>query len=201
MTSVSISAESIEHSLTSRGEPPKPSFLERQASVAILLRFEGDEPEVLLMRRIVRSDDPWSGQVSLPGGSAKDIDRDLVATAVRETQEEVEVDLESCARLVGHLDPIRPVPRGLKLPLFITPLVFFQTSTASPAPGDEAQRVFWFPLGRAAAGELDSSYTWKIGPTSRDFPCWRFDGEVVWGLTHRILVELLGLVRGTTTDP
>jgi 8-oxo-dGTP pyrophosphatase MutT (NUDIX family) len=195
MACVDLSAEHIERRLTARPEPKTSLFFERDAAVALVLRFEREAPDLLLMRRIERADDPWSGQVSLPGGSAKKNDADLVATAVRETREEVGLELDQCARLVGALEPIHPVPRGPSLPLHITPYVFFQTRPDRPQPGDEAQRVFWFPLDQAADGSLDDSYAFKIAFTSRDFPCWRHDGEVVWGLTYQLLRDFLKLLR------
>jgi 8-oxo-dGTP pyrophosphatase MutT (NUDIX family) len=195
MVTMALSAEHIEQRLAARSAPKTSLFFERDAAVALVLRFKREAPDVLLMRRIERSDDPWSGQVSLPGGSAKKLDADLVATAVRETHEEVGLDLGAGARLVGALDPIHPVPRGPSLPLHITPFVFFQTRAEKPSAGDEAQRVFWLPLDQAADGVLDSSFAFKIAFTSRDFPCWRYDGEVVWGLTYQLLRGFLKLLR------
>src|SRR5262245_15848363 len=40
----------------------------RRAAVAAILRWRGDEPEILLMERAQRDGDRWSGQVSMPGG-------------------------------------------------------------------------------------------------------------------------------------
>ncbi len=169
--------------------------LSKIAAVAIVLRYQNGGPEVLLMRRIERDGDPWSGQISLPGGSGKDADGDAVGTAIRETQEEVGLDLAVCARRIGFLPPVHPVPRGLARPLHVTPVVFTQIRDDPTAAGDEAQRVFWFPLDRAAAGELDGTTHWKIGFIDKQFPCWNFDGEVVWGMTHRILLSLLKTTR------
>ena len=43
-----------------------------RAAVAITLRVHHDRPELLLMRRAESEGDPWSGQVSLPGGHAEE---------------------------------------------------------------------------------------------------------------------------------
>lgn len=177
--------------------PAKCTRLERAAAVAIVLWYRQPSPEVLLMRRARRRGDPWSGQISLPGGRAEREDSDVVATAVRETHEEVGLHLDTNARVIGAIDAIRPVPRGLARPLHITPVVFELLQPQPLQLGDEAVRAFWLPLAEAASGALDSEHTHKVGPISKQWPCWRHDGEVVWGLTYHILGSLLALARET----
>jgi len=33
-----------------------------------------------------------------------------------------------------------------------------------------------------------------LGPETRQLPCWQYQGHVVWGLTYRMLDDLLRLV-------
>ena len=74
--------------------------------MAAILRPGDPEPEVLLIRRAEKVGDPWSGHMAFPGGRADPRDPDLRATAVRETREEVGLDLENDAELIGILDDI-----------------------------------------------------------------------------------------------
>lgn len=173
-----------------------PRFFMRGAAVAVPLRFApgGVDPEVLLMRRIEQRGDPWSGHVSLPGGRAEEGDGSAANTAIRETEEEVGIDLRRQGELVGHLPPLKPLVSVSSRPLHVTPVVFFVDGAARPEPREEAQRVFWLPLARAASGALDSSFRYRLGPVSKAFPCWRHDGEVIWGLTYRILGTLMGRI-------
>src|SRR5262249_32474233 len=147
------------------------------------------------MQRAEREGDRWSGHVSLPGGNAAPDDADLVATAVRETREEVGVDLTASARLLGRLDAIQAVARGKLLPMTITPFVFAQVRDAPLALGPEAAAAFWLPLDEAARGALDRTYRWQLRPPAMSLPCWNFDGRVVWGLTYKMLDSLLTLLR------
>ena len=169
----------------------------RRAAVAALLRFDRGAPEVLLMKRIEREGDRWSGHVSFPGGNHHPDDPDLVATAVRETAEEVGIDLSGAARLLGRLDSVIPLSRTGPVPMTVTPFVFELVTEVSPEPGDEAESVFWLPLDRVLAGELDSEYEYLYGPQPMMLPCWRYDGYVVWGLTYRLLRDLMDLVSGS----
>ena len=159
----------------------------RRAAVAIALRGA----EVLLMKRAERPGDRWSGQISLPGGHAEPVDTDLAATAARETHEEVGVTLTD---LVGALPPVQAKARGKPLPTTILPAVYTLEGDVDVTLGPEAQAAFWFPLDRAAAGDLDAPYRYTHGEVVVQLPSWRYDDHVVWGLTHCILTDLLGLM-------
>jgi 8-oxo-dGTP pyrophosphatase MutT (NUDIX family) len=166
----------------------------RRAAVSALLDVREGEPHVLLMQRATHPGDRWSGHVSFPGGREEDHDRDLLATAVRETHEEVGVDLERSARLIGQLDSVRAVARGKVLPMSITPFVFVRTDDIEVVLSDEAETVFWFPLARALRGELDEPYEYRKGPLRWTLPSWQWQGHTVWGLTYEMLSSLLSLV-------
>ncbi|MFC1500453.1 NUDIX hydrolase, partial [Candidatus Zixiibacteriota bacterium] len=73
-----------------------------QAAVALVLVPAGEGLEMLLIKRTERDDDPWSGQMAMPGGRRDAEDDDLCQTAIRETREETAVDL-GCAELIGEL--------------------------------------------------------------------------------------------------
>lgn len=188
--------------LAAQEGPPGPRLepSTRRAAVAILLRHaaEAPEAEVLLLRRAEREGDRWSGQIGLPGGHADGADRDLLATALRETREEVGLDLAREAELVGQLHPVQAKARGVLLSMWITPFVFCSRAELVPSPGPEAVEVFWFPLARARAGELAWTHRYRREDEERVLPAWRFEERVVWGLTFEILTAFarIGLEPG-----
>jgi 8-oxo-dGTP pyrophosphatase MutT (NUDIX family) len=167
----------------------------KRAAVAAILRFDRGRPEVLLIERAEHAEDRWSGHVSMPGGREDDGDADLLATAMRETREEVGVDLAS-AHLLGRLDPVHAIARGRILPMTITPFVFEPLEEPQVRLGPEAAACFWLPLDAARAGALDGAYEYHLGPVPLRLPCWRWEGHTVWGLTHRMLARLLEVVAG-----
>jgi 8-oxo-dGTP pyrophosphatase MutT (NUDIX family) len=165
----------------------------RHAAVAVLLYEEpGAGPRVLLMKRAERAGDPWSGHISLPGGRFEPTDPDLLATAIRETHEELTIDLTG-TRLLGQLAPLHPRtsgPNGIE----VTPFVFVTSAAVEPQCGPEAIAAFWFPLELAASGALDGTYTYASG---MEFPSWTYEGHVIWGLTMRILNDVLATASGS----
>ena len=82
--------------------------------------------EVLFVRRADNPGDPWSGQVSFPGGKQDVADGGCDrSTAVRETFEEIGVDLRA-PRFVylGQIDDRSAFSRGTKVDLSISTFVF-----------------------------------------------------------------------------
>ena len=67
----------------------------RRAAVALVLRRNLSEAEMLVIKRSVSERDHWSGHLALPGGRVEEGDASLLAAAVRETFEEVGIDLEA----------------------------------------------------------------------------------------------------------
>ncbi len=162
---------------------------QRRAAVSVVLHDE-PSPRVLLMKRAERDGDPWSGHISLPGGGYQPSDVDLRVTAIRETQEELGIELDG-ACLLGNLAPLQPSSGSRSIE--ITPFVFVTRAALEPVCGPEAVAAFWLPLDQAASGALDSTY---IYPASQHaFPSWSYEGHVIWGLTWRILGLVLELGR------
>lgn len=187
-----IDVESVRNALAGRTAEPHPETESGQrAAVAAVLRDRPDGAEVLLIRRAAREGDPWSGHMALPGGRQQPDDRDLYHTALRETHEEVGIDLRSHGMLVGELDPIEAVARGRRVGLTIAPFVFALQGEPELYTNVEVEEALWAPLSPLARGELDTTVRYDIeGGASFDLPGWDVGGRIVWGLTYRMLKAL-----------
>ena len=64
------------------------------------------EPEILFIKRASRDGDRWTSHVAFPGGGREPDDADDCATSVRETREEVGVDLNE-----DHCVPVGNLPQ------------------------------------------------------------------------------------------
>jgi len=147
--------------------------------------------EALFIKRAVMQGDPWSGQIALPGGRREPQDADLFATALRETKEETGIDLTRAARL-GVLDDLYPRTPTLP-PVVVRPFVFAVPSRPPTVTSVEVDHSFWIPLERLLAPGVRHEITLTIRGERRVFPAYDLGvgGEVIWGMTERILTPLL----------
>lgn len=168
----------------------------RQASVATVLREGPRGAEVLLIQRAEHPNDPWSGHMAFPGGRREPHDEHLLATAVRETREELGLDLSDAEHL-GHVDDVQAIARGQVLDLVIRPQVFVLPG-APPrlTPNYEVAATVWAPIAPMVAGEIDTVRPWREGTRTYRMPAYDVEGRIVWGLTYRMLRTLFTIVEG-----
>lgn len=163
----------------------------RPAAVAMLLVDGPAGAEVLFIRRAERAGDPWSGQIALPGGRRDAADPDLLATAIRETREEIGVALEEAEQL-GVLDDLYPRTPVLP-PVVVRPFVFALRRQPPLVLSDEVTETFWVPLATLTAPESRREITLTIRGVERTFPAYVVHDSVIWGMTERILTPFLEL--------
>lgn len=178
-------------------DSPEPG---RRAAVAAVLRERprARTAELLFIRRAEHPRDPWSGHMAFPGGRREESDPDLLATAVRETREEIGLDLASHASLLTRLPDVPAVARGRRMGLVIAPFVFALQGHDGDAlvPNAEVAETVWVPLDWLAAGGGRAAYPYEFEGNTIELPSVRLEGgRVVWGLTYQMLHLLLGAVR------
>lgn len=170
-----------------------------EAAVAAILRepAPGAEAEVLLIRRAEREGDPWSGHMAFPGGRREAADADLLATATRETREEVGLDLAAAGRLLGSLEPVRSPSRTGRFALTISPFIFALVDPDPPALAlnHEVAEAVWAPLGALGRGETRGSFDYVHEGVTLHLPCLHVGDRVVWGLTYRMLETFFDAIR------
>jgi 8-oxo-dGTP pyrophosphatase MutT (NUDIX family) len=166
----------------------------RKAAVALIFRLgKGDALELLFIKRAEYEGDPWSGQIAFPGGRMEAGDASLVETAIRETREETGIDLKSEGMMIGTLDDLRP--RTVLLPpIVVRPCLALLDRDEPLRLSSEVALAFWLPLAALARAESwhdDTVVARGIQINARVF---RHEEHVIWGMTERILAQLLGLL-------
>jgi len=169
----------------------------RRAAVALIFRAgEEARPELLFIKRAEYPGDPWSGQVAFPGGREEHGDASLVETAIRETREETGIDLAGDGKMIGTLDDL--YPRTVRLPpISVRPFVFVLERSEPLTLSSEVALAFWIPFGSLAHTEAwreDTVFARGIQINARVF---RHQDHVIWGMTERILAQLLQMVETT----
>jgi 8-oxo-dGTP pyrophosphatase MutT (NUDIX family) len=162
----------------------------RLAAVAVIAAPDPDS--ILLIRRSERLGDPWSGHLGLPGGGFDPGDVDLLGTAVRETREEVGLDLTGVACL-GSLDDVAPRTPVLP-PITVRPFVFCLEARAALTLSDEVAHAFWIELGRLGQPGVYQERILEIRGLPRSVLGYVLEDGLVWGMTERILTPLLTLL-------
>jgi 8-oxo-dGTP pyrophosphatase MutT (NUDIX family) len=166
-----------------------------RAAVAVVLRDGETGAELIVIHRAHRRGDPWSGHMALPGGRQDPADRDLPATAARETLEEVGVDLAGHAECLGTLDDLRAIGRGRPLDLIITPFVYALAQPVTLVPNHaEVQSAFWVPLASLRRREARGTFRHQVAGHDLEHPAFVYEGYTIWGLTHRILSGFLDML-------
>lgn len=181
----------IRRALGTQVEPIRPSSDGKFAAVAAVLRPGAQGAEVLLIRRAEHDRDPWSGHMAFPGGRFDPGDADLLHTAIRETREEVGLDLSEHATLLGPLEPLPAIARGRRVGITIAPFVFALERHVELSPNHEVEETLWADLGRLASGDIASIVRYRLDEEVLELPAWDVDGRIVWGLTYRMLQTLL----------
>lgn len=185
----------LESKLKSRSAVEVEDSLARRAAVAILIRsgLSGD-PEIFFIQRAEYEGDPWSGHIAFPGGREEERDESLLETAIRETLEETGIDLRGRSELLGVLDDLRP--RTVRLPaVVVRPFVFVVSDVGVPELSAEVAGAFWVPMPVLLDRSVWRDARVKAGDMEISRFAFHHEGYVVWGMTERLLSELLALIE------
>lgn len=159
---------------------------ESHAAVAILIRPTDDDLEFFLVKRAVVDGDPWSGDMAFPGGKRSPSDRDLVETASRETLEETAIDIREKSKL-GYM---KPIFSSVRTNMKVQPVVYLFDEDPEVKLNYELTRFIWAPLKDLVESRTEEEVKGWMGEI------YKYDGEVVWGLTFKMLKHLIELIEG-----
>jgi 8-oxo-dGTP pyrophosphatase MutT (NUDIX family) len=198
---MSVAVEDIARALASRRPGRIAEAVGARAAVAAILRPTASGLEMLFIRRAEHERDPWSGQVGFPGGRWEPADRDLRATAVRETLEEIGVDLDESGELLGPLDEVRAMARGRPVDLAISPFVFKLREPVDFRLNPEVTSTHWLPLDKVLGPADPASFEYQKDDQTVWLPCLRTGGLVIWGLTFRMVAGLRKRLDASVEEP
>lgn len=187
--------EQVRRALSAHAPARLPAPLPRQAAVSIVMREPPRGVELLFIRRAEREGDLWSGHVAFPGGRVEAGEGPLDA-AVRETLEEVGLDLRAGAERIGALDEIQAIGRGRAVGLSIQPWVFALRGAPPPFRlSGEVATTRWVALRDLLDPARQAPYPYVHEGRTVVLPSLDVDGLVIWGLTYRMVEMLTVAIR------
>ncbi|MGB3779869.1 MAG: CoA pyrophosphatase [Tunicatimonas sp.] len=158
----------------------------RRAAVLMLLYPHNGQ---IYLPLIVRPVYPGvhSGQIALPGGKVEPEDASLVATALRETEEEIGVRVPE-AQVLGELSELYIPPSNMR----VTPVVAYVQKQPTYTPDlREVVQVLDFSLEAFADPENQTVVSVAAGKTILDAPGFVIEERIIWGATAMMMSELL----------
>ncbi len=159
------------------------------AAAVALIETADDPPAVLLIRRAIRADDPWSGQWALPGGRCDPEDADALATCLREVREEVGLALARSDCVTALPNDVAGLHLGLAIG--VAPFVFRLATRPALTPDAREVAAFrWCPLAWLASS---TNHRRGVVMGLVDQPFVELDGTPLWGMTWRLLRRRIGV--------
>jgi 8-oxo-dGTP pyrophosphatase MutT (NUDIX family) len=170
--------------------PLPPEIQPKEAGVLILLFPRSDDLGFFLTRRTDTVEN-HKGQISLPGG-AQEKGESLEQTAVRETCEELSVDLARVQVIGGPLTPVYIPVSGFRATAYVayTPV----RPVVTPEPG-EVVEIIEMPLDVLIDEKTIEEETWELRDRRARVPFFNVNGHKVWGATAMILGEFVEMLR------
>ena len=156
----------------------------RLAAVLILIYQGSHEPEIILTQRS-SSLTNHAGQISFPGGTVEEADRDPVHTALREAREEIDLNEEG-VEILGIMETIT-LPSGFAIAPVLGVMESLPVMSANPG---EVAEIFSIPLSLANdLSRYQMDFLERDGKR-RDFYILEHKDYYIWGATANMLRTL-----------
>jgi len=165
---------------------PADAALTRPAAVLVIIHYHEDRPHVFLTKRS-SSLKLHAGEISFPGGRYVKSDGTFLATALRETSEEVGI-IFTTDQILGCLTAVRTMTSNH----FIVPFVTIQDILPQyRISTDEVEAVIDVPLIETLKSiKLDTEHH----HIAKDAYKFTFDNNIIWGATASVLKQMYDLL-------
>jgi 8-oxo-dGTP pyrophosphatase MutT (NUDIX family) len=181
--------DALESHLSTR--PPRavhlPGFVLRESAVLVPLLLREGTPHILFTKRPTTLRH-HAGQYSFPGGSRDPEDATPLHTALRETREELGIDV-SGVRVLGPLDEV-PTLTEFRIQPFVGVIPAGLEYRPNP---DEVELILEVPLAQLMDPAIRRTERHSVRGVEYEVDFYTCGSHVIWGATGRILRNLLRL--------
>ena len=176
--------DEIIKALDSNSTPAADTTAKFRANSAVLVPLfaSGSDAGILFIHRS-KDGGPHSAQMGFPGGMAEENDNgDLLRTALRESEEELGIKPDE-VHIIGELGQRPTIVSGLVVKPFVGIIPWPYALSPDPA---EVQSAHASTIRTMHRDVLNGANPFNLPP-----PVYPVDGRPVWGLTAKIVTELL----------
>ena len=160
----------------------------KKAGVLILLIKDNDDEEYkILFTRRSEQLKTHSGEVSFPGGKWEDGDSNLYQTALRESNEEINLDMEN----VTKLGPLNFLLSRHKIE--VNPFVGYLNQSQDFKGNFEIDKIFTVPISFLVNEKNIEYKEFNRKDLKVYIPSWVYNGNRIWGLTAMIAADFLNI--------
>jgi 8-oxo-dGTP pyrophosphatase MutT (NUDIX family) len=154
---------------------------------AVLVIIYGTDCKIIMTKKPTTMPQ-HGGEISFPGGKIDESDLDLLDTAIRETKEEISLDI-SRDHIVGQLSPVHTRNSGFT----IIPFIAVLSDVISVKPNTEVDEILHMPLIKLLETlKIDDDENHKALLESYVF---RHNDDIIWGASARILKQLADILK------
>ena len=174
--------EQIRSALTSEINPTSLSELDENELASVLIIIYGKEPTILMTEK-AQTLKVHAGEIAFPGGKWCEKDKDLLETAIRETKEELCLDV-SKEQVVGQLDSVITLNSKYK----ITPFIAFLENIPSLKANSEVESILHIPLISFLSTMADDNL--PEHQSIKEMHVFTFEKYNIWGASARMLKQI-----------
>ncbi len=165
--------------------------IRHESAVLVALYEHQAEPFVILTRRSANLR-THTHEVAFPGGRADPEDVGPWATAVREAQEEIDLD-PGLPRRIGGLDRFVTFSSDSLIHPEVAVLPRRPELRASP---EEVEHILHVAIGELLDDAAFREERWDFGGVDRRVTFFELHGDTVWGATASMLRQFLAIATG-----
>lgn len=162
------------------------------ACVSVILLQEHNQFNILFIERQINPYDPWSGHIAFPGGKKSINDQHLLDAAIRETKEEIGLNLDHTS-VIGQLDDLQGRKSGVLQNFLIRPYLFLIEKNLIPEfqlNHHEVASIHLISLEKLIIKPNIVYFDYNHQGQQVSLPSLPLSKNKIWGLTYLILRNL-----------
>ena len=166
---------------------PKIDYDEKYRLASVLVVIYGKEPKIVMTEK-PQGMKFHAGEISFPGGKIEDDDLDLLHTALRETHEEIGLEI-SREQVIGQLEPVVTLNSGF----LILPFISIIDEIPPLSSNREVEKIFHIPFEpflQTMAKDPDPSHN-----IIQEMYTFEYQNQIVWGASARILKQIRNILK------